>query len=40
MIARDHDAYVSTNRTCELGMSRATGKPYRHVLELLAELTR
>jgi D-lactate dehydrogenase len=40
VIARDHDAYVSTNRTCELGMSRATGKPYRHVLELLAELTR
>jgi len=40
VIARDHDAYISTNRTCELGMSRATGKPYRHVLELLAELTR
>jgi D-lactate dehydrogenase len=37
---REHDAYVSTNRTCELGMTRATGKPYRHVLELLAELTR
>ena len=38
--SRDHDAYVSTNRTCEIGMTRATGKPYRHVLELLAELTR
>ncbi len=40
VLARDHDAYVSTNRTCELGMSRATGQPYRHVLEVLAELTR
>lgn len=38
--SRDHDAYVSTNRTCEIGMTRATGKPYRHALELLAELTR
>ena len=38
--SRDHDAYVSTNRTCEIGMTRATHKPYRHVLELLAELTR
>lgn len=37
---RDFDAYISTNRTCELGMTRATGKPYRHVVELLAELTR
>jgi D-lactate dehydrogenase len=32
-------AHVSCNRTCELGMTRATGQPYRHVLELLAELT-
>ncbi|WP_062303704.1 FAD-binding and (Fe-S)-binding domain-containing protein [Demequina subtropica] len=31
------DAHASCNRTCELGMSRATGVPYRHVLELLAE---
>jgi len=34
-----YDAYLSSNRTCELGMSRATGHTYRHVLELLAELT-
>ena len=40
VISRNHDAYVSTNRTCEIGMTRATGKPYRHALELLAELTR
>jgi len=33
-------AHASCNRTCELGMTRATGKPYRHVLELLEELTR
>jgi D-lactate dehydrogenase len=37
---RDFDAYVSANRTCELGMSRATGRPYRHVVEVLEELTR
>jgi len=30
-------AYASCNRTCEIGMSRATGKTYRHVLELLVE---
>lgn len=37
---RPYDAYVSSNRTCELGMSRATGHTYRHVLEVLEELTR
>lgn len=31
-------AHVSCNRTCELGMTRATGRSYRHVLELLADL--
>jgi D-lactate dehydrogenase len=29
--------HASCNRTCELGMTRATGKTYHHVLELLAE---
>ncbi len=29
------DAYVSANRTCELGVSRATDRTYQHVLELL-----
>ena len=33
----DAAAHASCNRTCELGMTRATGKEYRHVLELLAE---
>ena len=28
-------AYASLNRTCELGMTRATGQPYLHVLQLL-----
>lgn len=36
----DFDHAVSANRTCELGMSRATGMPYRHVLELLELATR
>jgi D-lactate dehydrogenase len=31
------EAYVSCNRTCELGISRATGRTYRHVLEVVAE---
>lgn len=34
------DAFVSANRTCEIGMTRATGHPYRHVVEVLEELTR
>jgi D-lactate dehydrogenase len=34
------DAHASCNRTCELGMTRATGQDYRHVLELLEEATR
>lgn len=33
-------AYVSGNRTCEIGMARATGEDYRHVLEVLEEATR
>jgi D-lactate dehydrogenase len=34
------DAHASCNRTCELGMSRAVGATYRHVLTLLEEATR
>ncbi|WP_445155268.1 FAD-binding and (Fe-S)-binding domain-containing protein [Arthrobacter sp. Hor0625] len=37
---RDYEAYASTNRTCELGMSKATGRSYRHLLEILEEATR
>jgi len=35
--AHPTEAYASSNRTCEMGMTRATGQTYRHVLELLAE---
>lgn len=34
---REFDVYLSANRTCEIGMQRATGKPWRHVLSVLAE---
>jgi D-lactate dehydrogenase len=33
--AEGYDAYASCNRTCEIGMTRATGHRYQHVLELL-----
>jgi D-lactate dehydrogenase len=33
------DAWASVNRPCEIAMTRATGHPYRHILELLAEAT-
>ena len=33
------DAYLSTNRTCEIGMSRATGQNYKHILVQLDQLT-
>jgi D-lactate dehydrogenase len=34
------DAFVSANRTCEIGMTRATGRPYRHIAEVLEECSR
>ncbi|MFC9558729.1 FAD-binding and (Fe-S)-binding domain-containing protein [Agromyces sp. NPDC056965] len=37
---RDFDAHASCNRTCEIGMTRATGEPYVHILELLERATR
>ncbi|MEV4071846.1 FAD-binding and (Fe-S)-binding domain-containing protein [Nonomuraea fuscirosea] len=37
--AGDFAAHASVNRTCELGMTRATGKPYQHLLELLDQAT-
>ncbi|GGR17068.1 FAD-binding and (Fe-S)-binding domain-containing protein [Agromyces mediolanus] len=40
VIAADADWHVSANRTCEIGMTRATGRPYRHLLELLEAATR
>jgi len=38
--SRDFDAYASTNRTCELGLTRATGHEYEHLLETLERATR
>ncbi|NJC24474.1 D-lactate dehydrogenase [Arthrobacter pigmenti] len=40
VMAGEFNAYVSANRTCEIGMSRATGHEYRHLLEVLEEATR
>ncbi|HEY5052781.1 MAG TPA: FAD-binding and (Fe-S)-binding domain-containing protein [Solirubrobacterales bacterium] len=37
---RDFDAHLSSNRTCEIGMERATGEPYESVVILLERLTR
>ncbi len=33
--AEPHDGYFSSSRTCEIGMTRATGKVYRSYLHLL-----
>ncbi|HEX3360457.1 MAG TPA: (Fe-S)-binding protein, partial [Solirubrobacterales bacterium] len=37
---RHFDAYLSSNRTCEIGMSRATGKTYESVINALERATR
>lgn len=34
--AHEAAAHVSCNRTCELGMTRSTGRTYTHIIELLA----
>ncbi|MFF9018894.1 FAD-binding and (Fe-S)-binding domain-containing protein [Streptomyces eurythermus] len=40
VLACDHDAYLSANRTCEIGMEHVTGRPYQSVLLLLERVTR
>lgn len=40
LAGRRFDARLSSNRTCEIGLSRATGAPYESVVFLLEELTR
>jgi D-lactate dehydrogenase len=40
LAGRDFDAHLSSNRTCEIGLSRATGEDYRSFLILLEEMTR
>jgi D-lactate dehydrogenase len=37
---QEYSRYICSNRTCELGMSLATGKDYQSVIFLLEELTR
>ncbi|WP_370246800.1 FAD-binding and (Fe-S)-binding domain-containing protein [Nocardioides sp.] len=34
------DAHLSSNRTCEIGLTRATGHRYEHVLEVLHRVAR
>lgn len=36
----DSDLHASCNRTCEIGMTRATGHPYRGIIELVADAVR
>ena len=38
--ARPAEAYLSANRTCEMGLRHATGRPYESFVFLLEELTR
>ncbi|MFB7372269.1 FAD-binding and (Fe-S)-binding domain-containing protein [Streptomyces sp. NPDC056222] len=38
--ARPFDAHLSANRMCEIGMDRATGRSYEHVLLALERATR
>jgi D-lactate dehydrogenase len=40
LAGRDFDAYISSNRTCEIGLSRATGEHYESFAFLLEELSR
>jgi len=40
LAGRHFDARLSSNRTCEIGLERATGAPYESVILLLERLTR
>jgi len=40
LAGRDFDAHLSTNRTCEIGLTRATGETYESVVLLLERLSR
>jgi D-lactate dehydrogenase len=35
-----YDGFYSTSRTCEIGLARATGKPWRSIFHLLDDATR
>jgi D-lactate dehydrogenase len=36
----NHDAYLSSNRTCEIGLQQATGEAYESFLVALERVTR
>ena len=38
--ARDYDGYYSSNITCEIGMSEATGKDYVSIVYLVEKASR
>ncbi len=40
LAGRSFDAHLSSNRTCEIGLARATGEPYESFVFLLERLTR
>ena len=40
LAGRSFDAHISSNRTCEIAMTRATGEPYESVVCLLERLSR
>ena len=40
LAGREFDAHLSSNRTCEIGLARATGEPYESFVFLLERLTR
>jgi len=40
LLDRLSDAYLSSNRTCEMGLRRATGRPYESFIFLLEQLSR
>jgi D-lactate dehydrogenase len=40
LAGRSFDAHLSSNRTCEIGLTRATGEPYESIVFLLERLTR
>jgi D-lactate dehydrogenase len=40
LAGRTFDAYLSSNRTCEIAMERATGQPYESIVSLLERVTR
>ena len=40
LAGRHFDAYLSSNRTCEIGLTRATGRQYESVINALERATR